>query len=97
MNVDPEIDQEISARLASFTSWRRMDMCFKWRRVVEFLRTKGVQDDEAYVRHLKDMIRRNELPKVQYDAVRGVILSLNHPEDEQCVTIDALPQLDDAS
>jgi hypothetical protein len=67
------IDNEIAARSQRSTSWKQMDLCFKWRLVQDYMQAAHCSND--LIAEIRALLRRNELANVEYNGVRVVRLN----------------------
>lgn len=91
VSLEHFIDDEIAHRVAAANmTWRKLEVCFKWQAIREYMRARGVDreatpDDFEAVR---DLVRRGELTSVEYDPKARVVLRLNHDQDPVCARLD---------
>ena len=63
-------------------TWRKLDACFKWRALQDYLRSLGVREgDPAYVR-ARELLRGGKLAAgvVEYDACAARITRVAHED-----------------
>jgi hypothetical protein len=77
-HLDEYIDREIEARLSKAVSWKKLEPCFKWIRVKEYLQAAGINDDDPRIRHVRELLRSNKLGQVEYDACQRKVIRLGH-------------------
>jgi len=88
-SFDLFLSDEISKRLsAPSMTWKKLDMCFKWRMIRDFLLERDVCEDDARYSHLRNMIKQGMLMDVEYNRAEQKINKLNHPEDQVCAALD---------
>jgi hypothetical protein len=75
--LDRFIDREIAARMRKNVSWKQLDTCFKWARVLEYLQENGVGSQDPMIGELREMLKLNKLSQVQYDSHTHKITKLN--------------------
>jgi hypothetical protein len=69
------IEDDIERRARGLTSWKKLDMCFKWKAVVAYLKERDGTTAEEEDR-LLGLVRSKKLLDVEYDAFSGRIVSL---------------------
>jgi hypothetical protein len=74
------IDREIVTRLSKNVGWRQLELCFKWKRVSEYMTTKGICDDDMLVGSVRSLLQCNKLDAVEYDAHSHRIVKLGIPD-----------------
>lgn len=99
MNTEADLDaflaDEIAHRIAATTSWRKLDACFKWQKIKEFLLSKGAMTDDPRAYHLKTLLMQGDLQTcVEYDSDQQRIIRLNLPTDDICELVDDEPIVD---
>lgn len=72
------IDREIEERMAKVVSWKKLDLCFKWIRIREYLQTTGVKEDDPCIRDLRELVESNKLPHIEYDTEQQKVTRLGH-------------------
>ena len=91
--LDAYVTAEIARKIATST-WRKLDVCFKWQKVREYVASAPCavafdDEDDPRLAHIKQLLVRGELTKcVEYDPESLCIVSLNSP-DEVCAMVDA--------
>jgi hypothetical protein len=70
------IDEEIVHRQASRVPWRRLEMCFKWLRVQEYLVLQGVQPGDVVHADVRTLLRDGRLGDVEYNAADARVTRL---------------------
>lgn len=85
-DIDDFITREMQTRMARRAGWRQLEICFKWRKVVEYLeaRGKGEEGDAGLVARLRNAVQQDGLPHLEYDTDTARILRLGlegSPED----------------
>ena len=88
--LDHFIEHEIAVRLSKAVSWRQLETCFKWKCVRQYMRDKGIGDDDVVVTTVRDLLQTNKLGGVEYDAREHRLIRLGIPE------VDGLAEDDDA-
>ena len=82
------IDVEISKRIgAPNMTWRKLEVCFKWRALQEFLRARGVPEGSENHALVRRLLQAQELTDVEYDAATRAIVRINHAE---CAALDGV-------
>jgi hypothetical protein len=82
------IDEDISDCKTGMP-WRKLDTCFKWTALQEYMLACGVTPgDEAYAT-VRRLLQARDMAGVEYDSDRRVVLSINHAH-EHCVQLDKL-------
>lgn len=85
--IENDIMQKISA-----SPWRKLDTCFKWMKLKEYMLSKGALVDDPRVIHVKTLLSDGVLKScVEYDTANLRILKLNLTTDEICNDFDEQP------
>jgi hypothetical protein len=83
--------EEIAHRIA-VSPWRKLDVCFKWQKIKEFILSKGATTDDPRAYHIKTLLSNGSLNQcVEYDTTEQRILSLNLDTDDICELFDHEP------
>ena len=92
-DLDAFIAEEIAHRI-SVSPWRKLEACFKWQKVKEFLLSKGATTDDPRAYHLKTLLMEGALNQcVEYDTAEQRIVRLNLPTDDVCEMLDTEPDV----
>ena len=79
VELDRFIDGEIDQRLgAPNMTWRKLETCFKWRALQEYLTQLGLPLDDPAFAQARELLRAHELTSVEYDAPSRAITRINH-------------------
>jgi hypothetical protein len=85
------VAEEIAHRIA-VSPWRKLDVCFKWQKIKEFILSKGATMDDPRAYHIKTLLSNGSLNQcVDYDTTEQRILSLNLDTDDICELFDHEP------
>ena len=87
-DLDKFIDREINVRLTKNVGWKKLEMCFKWKHVMEFLRDRGVAGDAALISRIRTAMTSSDpsgLDDIEYDTHLHRIVKIGLPE------VDAIP------
>ena len=76
--LEAYIAGEITTRMQRNVSWRCLEPCFKWQRIINYLREQGVLEDSPVAREIRNLLVLNQLPNVEYDMRNRQVLKLNH-------------------
>lgn len=70
------IDAEINQRQASCVPWRRLELCFKWLRVQEYLSRMGVRPGDDVHADVRRLLQGGGLGGLEYDAASARVTHL---------------------
>ena len=91
VDLERFIDGEIRDRISAPTmTWRKLEACFKWRALQDYMAARGVASDSATFARIRDLLRSQQLTAVEYDAKSQAIRRINHETDVTCVALDQL-------
>jgi hypothetical protein len=79
-DLDAFIESEIETRMGRSVSWSKLEPCFKWVRVKQYLAAAGVTENDPRVPVVREMLRANKLTQVEYDAHRRKVVRLGHAD-----------------
>lgn len=93
MNHHPSMDlhvlNEITSRLsAPSMTWKKLDMCFKWRMVRDYLADRSIHQGDTRYEHMRFLVQRGGLTGVEYARTEQRIKRLNQANDIVCVGLD---------
>jgi hypothetical protein len=92
--LDEFLADEIAHRIA-VSPWRKLEACFKWQKVKEFLLSKGATTDDPRAYHIKTLLMQGALHAcVEYDTANQRIVRFNLPTDDICELMDSEPLVD---
>lgn len=84
--LDRFIDNEIRDRVgAPNMTWRKLDACFKWRALQEYMVARGVTAGGAAFAQVRGLLQERQLDAVEYDAGARKIKRINHAA---CAALD---------
>ena len=91
VDLERFIDGEIRDRISAPTmTWRKLEACFKWRALQDYMAARGVASDSATFVRIRDLLRSQQLTAVEYDAKSQAIRRINHETDVTCAALDQL-------
>jgi hypothetical protein len=77
--IDAFIDREIGQRMSKTVSWKSLEPCFKWRRIVEYLDTHfDIKEGSEAAMEVRSLLRSGKLTGVEYNAHERRVLRINH-------------------
>lgn len=80
-DLDTFIQHEIGQHLSKPLSWRRLESCFKWRRIADYLwEEHGLAEDSAHALEVCALLRKGRLNNVEYDSSARRVLRINHQD-----------------
>ena len=89
--IERFIVAEISDRIGRVNmTWRKLELCFKWTRLKEYLLRRGLGEDSPHAELLRGLLKARALTSVEYDARSRAILRLNHGD---CGYIDDMEEV----
>jgi polyhydroxyalkanoate synthesis regulator phasin len=89
--IEGFLESEIAMRMMT-SSWRKLDACFKWQKLKEFMLAKGAMTDDPKAYHVKELLSKGKLNQcVEYDQNEQRILRLNLDTDAVCEMLDSDP------
>lgn len=91
VDLERFIDGEIRDRIgAPNMTWRKLEACFKWRALQDYMAARGVASDSATFSRVRDLLRAQQLTAVEYDARSHAIRRINHANDDTCIALDGI-------
>lgn len=85
------VTEEIAHRIA-VSPWRKLEVCFKWQKIKEFMLSKGATTDDPRAYHIKTLLTNGALNQcVEYDTTEQRIVRLNLDTDDICELFDSEP------
>ena len=90
VELDRFIDGEIRDRIgAPNMTWRKLEACFKWRALQEYMSARGITSTNAAFSQVRGLLQERQLDSVEYDASSQKIRKINHGADV-CVALDTV-------
>lgn len=84
--LDRFIDNEIRDRVgAPNMTWRKLEACFKWRALQDYMVARGVTAGCAAFAQVRGLLKERQLDAVEYDAGARKIKRINHAA---CAALD---------
>lgn len=78
-SIDAFIDREIGQRMLKTVSWKSLEPCFKWRRILEYLDTQfDIKEGSDAAMVVRELLRKGKLGGVEYNALERRVVRLNH-------------------
>jgi hypothetical protein len=86
------ITDEISRKLSGpKMTWKKLDMCFKWMLLRDYLSVRKIPDNDKRSNHVRDLLRGGFLQCVEYNNGECKVVRINKADDPSCVDIDDMP------
>lgn len=76
--LDRLIDREISQHMLA-RPWTKLEPCFKWQLVRDYVQKQGVRLDAASVAALQALLRRDAVLGIRYDGATRSLLAMDLP------------------
>ena len=87
---------EISERMGRANmTWRKLELCFKWTKLKEFLMRRGLAEDSPQGSLVRGLLRARQLTGVEYDARGKAVVRLNHGECQEIDDIEGVEDMED--
>lgn len=93
--MDTFLTEDIRKRMtATHMTWKKLDMCFKWQMIREYLSKRQVLEGDPRYAYMRGLLLGGNLTDVEYSRSEKRINLLNNASDMVCIELDCQANTD---